>query len=239
MPRHCRQILLITVLAVLASCSTQEAGTVVYSGNSSPEEPGAPVTEKQQDNDLILRQRILADMLYEARLAFEDNRLTSPPGDNAYDKFREVLDIFPDNEVARQGMRDIVVRYVELADAAIKVGQYDAAESYLDRADGVDDDRRIVEDARQRLARARDTKMDVFALDVADLDERNLDIMVELGEIGQLIRDREAIFLINARTDEEGRWIYKVMREAVGGYRLRGNIAVASDPSIQIVVPKT
>ncbi len=37
--------------------------------------------------------------------------------------------------------------------------------------------------------------------------------MVKLGEIGQHIRNLEATFLINARTDEEGRWIYKIMRK--------------------------
>lgn len=233
-----QRLFLFTLLAVLASCGTQQGGRVVY----APEDPDTspPADSGQQpDSDPLVRQRILADMLYEARLAYEDNRLTSPPGDNAYDRFREVLDIAPDNDVARQGMRDIVTRYVELADAAIKVGQYDNAESYLDRAERIDDDREVVDDARRRLARAREIKMDVFALDAMDLDARNLDIMVELGEIGQIIRDREATFLINARTDEEGRWIYKVMREAVGGYRLRGNIAVDNEPSIQVLIPKT
>jgi len=81
--------------------------------------------------------------------------------------------------------------------------------------------------------------MDVFSLDAESLSQRNLEIMVELGEIGQYIRDREATFLINARTDEEGRWIYQTMRQAVGGYRLRGNIAMDNEPSIQVVVPKS
>ena len=90
-----------------------------------------------------------------------------------------------------------------------------------------------------RLAQARDIDMDVFALDAGQLSNRGLEIMVERGEIGQYSRDREAVFLINARTDEEGRWIYQTMRQAVGGYRLRGNIAVDNVPSIQVVIPKS
>ena len=74
-------------------------------------------------------------------------------------------------------------------------------------------------------------------MDDEALTERSLQTMVKLGEIGQHIRNLEATFLINARTDEEGRWIYKIMREAVGGYRLRGNIGIAEQPSIQVVVP--
>jgi tetratricopeptide (TPR) repeat protein len=229
---------LLVILFVLTSCSTPEGGSVVYSGQDS-ETPEPAEAEVVQYGDPFIRQRILADMLYEARLAFEDNRLMSPPGDNAFDRYREVLDIEPDNEVALQGVRDIVSRYVALADAAIKVGQYDNAENYLNRAGRIGENGDLIEDARHRLAQARDTKMDVFALDAESLDDRSLDIMVELGEIGQMIRDREATFLINARSDEEGRWIYKIMREAVGGYRLRGNIAVDNEPSIQVLVPKS
>ena len=81
--------------------------------------------------------------------------------------------------------------------------------------------------------------MSIFPLDSDGLAEQSLETMVELGEIGQYIRDIEATFLINARTDEEGRWIYKIMREAVGGYRLRGNIGVANEPSIQVLIPKS
>jgi hypothetical protein len=47
----------------------------------------------------------------------------------------------------------------------------------------------------------------------------------------------EATFLIRARTDEEGRWIYKTMRDAVGGYRLRGNIDVSGTPAIVVSTP--
>ena len=81
--------------------------------------------------------------------------------------------------------------------------------------------------------------MQVFELDEQGLSEQSLEMMAQLGEIGEFIRDREATFLIFARTDEEGRWVYRIMREAVGGYRLRGDIAVDSNPSIQVVLPQS
>jgi hypothetical protein len=222
----------------LASCASKDSGTIVYSG-SGAEEDAVPAEESLYSNDPFVRQRILADMLYEARVAYEDNRLMSPSGNNAYAGFRAVLDFEPDNEVALQGIRDIVQRYVELADAAIKIGQYENAQSYLDRGASLRVNSSVVSDARRQLEQARETKMSIFTLDAEGLAEQSLEIMVELGEIGQYIRNIEATFLINARTDEEGRWIYKIMREAVGGYRLRGNIGVANEPSIQVVIPKT
>jgi len=130
-----------------------------------------------------------------------------------------------------------VLRYVELADAATQLRQYDNAENFLNRAVRIDGNNKAVADARDRLERARNIQMDIFTLDGEALTERSLQTMVKLGEIGQHIRNLEATFLINARTDEEGRWIYKIMREAVGGYRLRGNIGIAAQPSIQVVVP--
>jgi len=224
----------ISLLLLLAACASQDGDTFVYS--RSEEEvriEGGAIS----NSDPIVRQRILADMLYEARLAFEDNRLMTPPGNNAYDGFQMILDIDPENVVAQQGIRDIVLRYVELADAATQLRQYDNAENFLNRAARIDGSNKAVADARDRLERAQNIQMDIFALDGEALTERSLQTMVKLGEIGQHIRNLEATFLINARTDEEGRWIYKIMREAVGGYRLRGNIGIAAQPSIQVVVP--
>ena len=233
------RILPLCGLFALVSCAGGNGGNVVYTPESPRESTDSEAQASPGPTDTFVRQRILADMLYEARLAYEDNRLTSPPGNNAYDGYRSVLDVDPDNAVALQGIHDIVLRYVQLADAAIQVRQLDNAESLLNRAARIDSEENAIADARARLAQAREIDMDVFSLDAEQLSKRGLEIMVELGEIGQYIRDREATFLINARTDEEGRWIYQTMRQAVGGYRLRGNIAVDNEPSIQVVVPKS
>ncbi len=236
----------VLLVIMLASCAGNESASIVYSG-SNESKPDATDSDTQGGaslegplsniSDPFVRQRILADMLYEARLAYEDNRLMSPAGSNAYDGFKAILDFEPDNEVALQGIRDIVMRYTELADAATRLGQYDSAQSYLNRAAGIGVNTGVIADARQRLEQARETRMEIFDLDPDALTSRSLEMMVELGDIGQHIRNIEAVFLINARTDEEGRWIYKIMREAVGGSRLRGNIGIASEPSIQVVIP--
>lgn len=233
-------IFLTALVVLLAGCAGTEDKAVVYAPDTPEQSAGdATAADGSRESDPFVRQRILADMLYEARMAYEDNRLTSPPGNNAYDGFRAVLDFDPDNAIALEGMRDITLRYVQLADAAIQVSQYDNAEDLLNRAARIESSAPEIQAARERLAEARNIQMDVFALDAEALAERDLEIMVELGEIGQYIRDSEATFLINARTDEEGRWIYQTMRDAVGGYRLRGNIALDNQPSIRVVLPKS
>ena len=168
------RIFCVLLVIMLASCAGNESASIVYSG-SDESKPDATDSDAQGGSSLkgplsnisdpFVRQRILADMLYEARLAYEDNRLMSPAESNAYDGFMAILDFEPDNEVALQGVRDIVVRYTELADAATRLGQYDTAQSYLNRAEGIGVNAGVIADARQRLEQARETRMEIFDLD--------------------------------------------------------------------------
>ncbi|MDT8399406.1 MAG: hypothetical protein RQ899_12390 [Pseudomonadales bacterium] len=229
--------LALLTLLVLSACTQSDAGRITYRGKGLPKQAEAVSSEPPAASstpDDIIRARIIADILYEARLAYEDNRLTQPSGDNAYDRYREVLDYDPGNAVALEGIRELVRRYILLADNAMAIGQFDSAGEMLTRAAEIDGISGELEAARRRLTEARQAKLDFYALDPEGLRARSLEIMVRLGEIGRVVQNKKATFLITARTDDEGRWIYKVMREAVGGYRLRGNIALGSQPGIQI-----
>ncbi|MDG2089658.1 MAG: hypothetical protein P8J61_00890 [Gammaproteobacteria bacterium] len=192
----------------------------------------------RQTSDPILRARILADMLFEASLAFDDNRLLLPAGDNAYDRYREVLSFAPDNQVALKGVEDIVDRYVMMAIQAIEIGQFDDAEDYLDRAVSINPGKENIVEARRVLEIEQSVSREYFPLDPQELAVQSLVIMSQLGSIGELVRNYDATFLITARSDAEARWIYQIMREAVGGYRLRGNITLGTQPAIQINIPQ-
>ncbi len=210
----------------------------------------SPVGVEQENNvveeavtgrisDPILRRRILADMLFEASIALDDNRLMFPAGDNAYDRYMEVLSFAPNNQIALQGIEDIVDRYVVMANQAIQVGQFDDAEEYLSRAESINPNKQNIIEARRVLVRESSVSRDYFVLDPEELTAQSLIIMSQLGTIGELVRNYDATFLITARSDAEARWIYQIMREAVGGYRLRGNITLGSQPTIQVNIPQT
>jgi hypothetical protein len=222
-------------LVLLGACATQENKTV-YSGAPAPVVVEAP---PQDDGSAaaFARTMLLADILYAARTAYEDNRLMSPAGDNAYDRYIEVLQLDPGNEVAMQGIRDIIQRYIDLADGATALGKFSDAEGLLGRAASLDSGYEGLAAARARLEAAQRNKIDTYALDPEGLRSQSLEMMTRLGDIAQQIMRNEATFLINARSDDEGRWIYKVMREAVGGYRLRGNIDISGTPTILVTVP--
>lgn len=228
--------LTLTVMLALGACQAPKRQTV-YAPEPQVEEP-APLPPPISSEELR-RARMIADMLYEARTAFDNNQLMTPAGRAAYDRYREVLGFDPENAVAKQGMVDIVLRYIELADIEITQGEYDNAAGLLQRGASILPERPELADARARLAVARQTKVENHPLDPNGVRNQTLDVMNQLASIAESVRAREATFLINARTDDEGRWIYKVMREAVGGYRLRGNIGISGTPAILITLPKS
>lgn len=65
------------------------------------------------------------------------SRLTTPPGDNAWARFKTVLKRDPHNNRARQGLQRIVARYSELAKSAKAIGKPGQAAIYLSRARAV------------------------------------------------------------------------------------------------------
>ena len=220
---------------LLAGCESPRPPTVYV---PEPLVEPEPVVPPPVSNEELVRARLLADMLYDARLAYDNNQLMTPSGSSAYDRYREVLSFAPDNAVALQGMVDIVLRYIELADIEITQGEYDNAATLLRRGASILPDRPELAAAQARLEKAREIKIESHPLDPNGVRNQSLEVMTQLADIAQSIREREATFLINARTDDEGRWIYKVMREAVGGYRLRGNIGISGTPAVLITVPE-
>ena len=91
-------------------------------------------------------------LLMEADEAFGALQLTTPKSDNAFDRYTQVLELEPGNSKARQGIKRIAEKYVDLA--TIRIDNEDAikAESYLDKAAEIDPDLDGLKEARQALA---------------------------------------------------------------------------------------
>lgn len=222
-------------MLTLFACTGPNVGTVIYQGNSLPEQTLENV--ERVENNAIVRARIIADILFEAAYALDDNKLLLPAGDNAYDRYLEVLSVEPANAVALAGIQNIVLRYVELADGAMAIGQYDEAEKFLERGASIEPASDSILAARSRLVLARTVEINFVELDPDGLNDQTLETMLLLSEIAESVKLAGATVLITARTDAEGRWIYKTMRESLGGYRLRGDIVLGNQPGIQINSP--
>jgi len=121
------------------------------------EAPPLPVVEKPVVDEAAIRaeaerQTEIRSLLAQGDRALEDTRLTTPEDDSAMYYYQQVLSLDPENEDAEQGIREIVVKYIELAEGAAAKGNVSGANSYIDRASAVSPNDPELIAARARLA---------------------------------------------------------------------------------------
>ena len=141
------------------------AKTAVENGQlSKAEEYMAKVDSIAPGNDevLALRGRIqsnaaatadlrkVGELLSSAEEDVRKNRLTTPPGNNAVERFRAVLRLDPSNDQALTGLGRVVGKYIQLANRAVAGGDLGRAGGYLAKAEGIG-----VESSELVAARAR------------------------------------------------------------------------------------
>jgi len=180
---------------------------------------------------------MIPDILYAALQALDDDRLLTPVDDNAHARFKRVLAMDPRNELALEGLQDIVVRYLQLAGESMRRGIFDEAETLLGRARFVDASHPGIASAAEALRLEMESNDLFFRLDYPSYSTRSELAQSELADIARQTREHEAFFLITAPNDDLARWMVSVMREAVSGYRLRGNIELSSRLGIRLRMP--
>ena len=83
------------------------------------------------------QQDTIYRLLQRAERALTLDRLTAPVEDNAYGYFQEILTLSPGNQPAVEGLQRIAGRYLTLAQDAHRRGEYQRAETLLQRAEFV------------------------------------------------------------------------------------------------------
>ncbi|MEH6557459.1 MAG: hypothetical protein V7459_06180 [Oceanicoccus sp.] len=221
-----------TVLSglLLASCvevATEPVPQVVRV--PAPKENPAAVRRAEEASQRHHMRILLAS----AERALASDRLTVPEYDNAYGWYQQVLAIDQTNAEAHWGMLQITERYLQLAEQAFSRGSRGKGEWMLQKALAIAATTEQIESVRSRF-KAQPTDRE-FLLTIADLTARNDIITAKLIELALIAKKAQSRLLIVARNDAEGRWIYRKMREAVDGYRLRGNIKLGSVPRIVLL----
>jgi hypothetical protein len=184
------------------------------------------------------RQRVIGDLLYDALNALEEDRLLTPEGNNAYRFYQTVLALEPANQLAVEGLQNIVARYLELAATASRQGRFAAADGLLDRARFVAPGDPSIAEAQRALEADRNSADLVFELDPQELAARSREMLATLEEIAGQAVEHRAFVWITAPSDEQGRWIYNAMREQTNGYRLRGNIEIGAYAIVRLRMPE-
>lgn len=215
-----------------AACTAPHQGTMPASTDATTAAPPQEVTvapAPAEDWEVeFARQRMIGDLLYDALRALEQDRLLTPVDDNAHQRYQRVLAFDPANALALEGLRNIVARYLELAAEAGRQGRFDDAMEFIERARFVDQEDPAITEAWLVLQADMRSGDQVYRLNPRELAARSSVIQDELAQIARRARQDNAFFLITAPNDEQARWIFSVMREAVDGFRLRGNIEIGN-----------
>ena len=232
----------LAISVILLGCQAQQGVPVAIEGGSEGSNLGVRVLSDavvSAGGESVDRQRFLADILYEALQALADDRLLTPIDDNAHARFMRVLAYDADNRIALQGIQDIVLRYLQLSEQSMHRGLFEEARTMLDRARFVDADHPEIE----RLSLAIEAEMNsedlFFELDSGEFSSRSEQAENQLADIAQQALQHSAFFLVTAPNDDLARWMVAIMRQAVDGQRLRGNIEMASQTSIRLRMPST
>ena len=85
------------------------------------------------EEDLQLVPNPIEEILSKAEQAFQEQRLSSPPGDSAWFYYNKVLAIDPDNEKALRGLNNIADEYAVLVESELKKFHYNRAKFLLYR----------------------------------------------------------------------------------------------------------
>lgn len=193
-------------------------------------------------------------LMQKGDLALRSGRLTEPAHNNAYDSFHSVLMLNPENKVARSGLQAILLRYAELTRNALNDGQLQTAANILRRAGKNYPENKLLRDLEHQLAEKRKSKRkseeelllqpgpdrlarQAYPIPGGLLKSKTPEIKAYLAGIARRLLETDESILIHARTDSEGRWIYKQLKLAVPGYRVRGDIRLARQPKITILPP--
>ncbi len=113
-----------------------------------------PSTEKLE----LERHEAIKRLLTKAQQDSLALRLTSPEGNNAVERYREVLALDPNNQEAQEGLRSIVSRYLKLAATAQDLRQFEKARQYLQKAEGIRPGAEAIRRRREQLT-AKETEV--------------------------------------------------------------------------------
>lgn len=207
-----------------------------------PPESQPQQAQKVKKTDAEIRRDQIGRLLASAERAMAAGRLMLPLADNAYDRYRAVLLLQPGNPQAASGLDEIVVRYVQMAQQAISRSRWSEAQEFIARAAEISADNPLLREVIEAFERARSVQVashagEQFFLDPDQLNNKSESLMLLLIEIAQRLRQSHESMVIVARTDREGRWLYKQMKQAAQGYRIRGDITVGPQPKIIILPP--
>ena len=107
-----------------------------------------------------IEQDEVSRLLAAAAADLKARRLTSPVGNNAWEKYQRVLGLSPAHPEAMAGMERVMGSYMDLFDAALAQEDFDKAAGYLARIGELHPDSPVLEEGEQRIDAAKQARAD-------------------------------------------------------------------------------
>jgi len=124
-------------------------------------------------------------------------RLTSPPGNNAFEGYRSVLELDPDNDRAPEGLLEIVNRYLEFKDRAVEQNDFDKAQGFLEKAETVLPGSELLVIAKAELDAARAeheaTQAQLAAEEAQRIEEESVRAQAEVERLAKAQAESERL----------------------------------------------
>ena len=101
------------------------------------------------------RKQQIEKLLSKALTAFNDNRLVSPPGENALTLYRATLDLDPSNQRARNGLGNISSIYIRQARDSLSINNLEGTADHLEIALSINPENKAALSLNQQLQRRK------------------------------------------------------------------------------------
>ena len=133
------------------------------------------LSSKKNEQTSLSEDIKITHLLEAAEKDLKARRLTSPAGNNAWEKYQRVLELAPSHPKAIVGMEQVIKSYLDLFDSALIQEDFEKAASYLDRIRSLHPDSPMLEEGEQRLVAAKQARAELLA----KLDQQRLQTIKE------------------------------------------------------------
>lgn len=192
----------------------------------------AKILAKAERIELLEKKKALkkkiANLIKKANYDLAADRLTTPAGNNAFERYQAVLAMNPANEPALAGVKKITLRYVSLAENAMQRKKFKKARGYLAKAAAIRPDLAQVDDALEKLEEATAEETDVENLKKQLL--KWIEILKIRTEEGDRIRKKKLLKdyiaiaekqMASRRYDSAGGYLAKAKEIAPGSSQVK------------------
>lgn len=210
------------------------AAVLLGACQSKPEAPeqepdaGPAVSEAPKIDPVVLRE-----LLEQADAAIADNHLTYPMQGSAFAIYQQILALEPGQQDAQRGLEHIVEQYIALAMAALERDQFASARSMLSRARIIDPEHPSIEPTDEQIRLLSNATRKKLKMEQADLNERSQGLASDLAAMANVSEQENCRFVISAKNDVQGRWIYQQLAQGAPGSRIRAELRVRMPASVE------